>query len=176
MNWEVNLFQTLHNLTNQSKFLDWFVVFFGNYSAYLLVLLAIYWLWREGNWRRRFYYFSFVALAVILSSGIITPVIRAIHPRPRPFEVLNFIPLIGHEAGPSIPSGHATFFFAVAFAFYFMGWRRRGAYLFLAAAVMGLCRVIGGAHWPLDIFAGMLVGLVGSFVVKWLLPRTLIDK
>jgi undecaprenyl-diphosphatase len=167
---EVSIFENLHSIVGRSALLDWFVVFLGNYSAYLLVALALYWVWREKNWRRRFYYFAFVALAVILASGIITPVIRAVHQRPRPFELLNFTPLIGHETVSSIPSGHATFFFAIAFAFYFAGWRRRGAYFAAAAMVMGIARVVGGAHWPLDIVAGILVGLISAFVVKWLLP------
>ncbi len=170
MNLEVSLFQTLHSIANQSPIVDWFVVFLGNYSAYLLGLLAIWWIWKERNWRRRCYYFAFVALAEIGSRAILTPLIRALHPRPRPFEVLHFTPLINHEFGNSIPSGHAAFFFALAFAFYFAGWRRRGAWMFAAALVMGVCRVIAGAHWPLDIVAGMLVGLLSALVVKWLLP------
>lgn len=172
---EVSAFQILHGLAGQSKSLDWLIIFLGNYSAYVFGLLALYWLWTEKNWRQRLYKFAFVLLTLILSRGILTPIIRAFHPRPRPFEVLNFLPLINHESGNSIPSGHAVFFFAIAFAFYFVGQRRRGAFLFAAALVMGAARVIAGAHWPLDIVAGLLVGLVSAFVVKFLLPRTLIS-
>lgn len=171
MNPEIQFFQTLHGLANQSGLLDWFVVFFGKYSLYLLIALVIWWVWREKNWRARCYYFSFLALSTILSRAILTPVIRAIQPRPRPFEVLDFTPLINHEAGPSIPSGHAAFFFALAFGMYFAGYRKRGLFLFGAAVLMGAARVIAGVHWPLDILAGMLLGLVSAFVVKWLLPR-----
>lgn len=175
MNLEISLFQTLHSLANRSVYLDWLIVFFGNYSAYLLIALVVWWIWKEKNWRRRIYYFSFVTLSLIVSRAILTPLIRFIHPRPRPFEILNFTPLINHETGASIPSGHAAFFFAMAFALYFTGYRKRGMFIFAAALVMGAARVVAGAHWPLDIAAGMLTGLVSALVVKWLLPRKLID-
>lgn len=176
MNWEVAIFQMLRSFANQSTILDWFVVFFGSYSAYIFLALVAWWLWKEKNWRLRFYHFAVLALSAILSRAILTPLIRAIHPRPRPFEILDFTPLIDHPVDPSIPSGHAAFFFALAFAVYFAGYRKRGAFLFLAALVMGLARVVAGVHWPLDIVAGLLTGLLSAVVVNWLLPRTLLIK
>ena len=176
MNLEVNIFQALNGLVNQSGILDWFIVFLGNYSAYLIVALAVWWIWREKNWRLQLYHSSFIALAIIISRGILTPIIRFLHSRPRPFELMDFNQLINHDAGASLPSGHAAFFFALAFAIYFSGYRKRGVFLLVATLLMGASRVAGGVHWPLDIVAGLLTGLIGAVVVKSLLPRTLITK
>lgn len=173
MNLEISLFEALHSLAGKFPVLDWFVIFFGKYLPYLLVLLAIYLIWKEDGWRRRIYYFSLIALTAILSRGILTELIRFFHPRPRPFEVINFQPLFNHEAGGSFPSGHATFFFAVAFAIFIFN-RKWGAIFTVAALLLSVTRVIAGVHWPLDIAAGVLLGLLSVFVVKWLLPRKLI--
>lgn len=171
---EIRIFESLHAIAGQSKILDWFIIFFGSYLPYFLVLAAIWLILRGQEWRARFYRFAFVALTIILSRGLITGIIRFFYDRPRPFAVMNFTPLINHEATASFPSGHAVFFFALAFALWMFN-RNWGAWFFLSALFIGVARVIAGAHWPLDIVAGVLVSLLSVFVVKWLLPpRTLI--
>jgi undecaprenyl-diphosphatase len=175
MNLEQSIFETLHSLTNQSKVLDWFIIFFGTYLPYVLLLAAIWFTLRSKEWPARFYRFAFVVLTIILSRGVLTEIIRFFYDRPRPFAVMNFMPLINHNAAYSFPSGHAALYFALALALFAFNWKW-GSWFFLGAVLIGAARVIAGAHWPLDIAGGLLVSLLSVFVVKWLLPRTLIIK
>jgi len=65
----------------------------------------------------------------------------------------------------SLPSGHAAVSFAAATALIY-GFRSRRRYLFLLpAGFIGLSRVACGAHFPLDVAVGALLGAGVSFVV-----------
>lgn len=73
---------------------------------------------------------------------------------------------LGHRFGnASFPSGHtaAIFVFAGIFALLpFPNRLRIGVLLF--AALVGLSRIAVGAHWPMDVAAGMVVGWGSAFV------------
>ncbi len=109
-----------------------------------------------------------VVLSVVLSSGLIKEIVRFFYNRPRPFEVLPITPLFSHDPGAALPSGHATFYFALAIAIFSMNWRW-GVYFLAAAFFISISRVIAGVHWPLDILAGTAAGFLGFFVAKYLL-------
>lgn len=81
-------------------------------------------------------------------------------PRPRLMQGQDWHIAPSFESGfDSFPSGHATASFAVAtvLAHYFP--KGRMVWLGLAAFV-GTCRVIKGSHFPTDVLAGMLVGIL----------------
>lgn len=172
MGLETQIFNAIHDLAGQSKLLDWAMVFLASYLGYFLILGVIYILFKEKDWKKSFLNFSFLSIAVILSRGLLTEIIRFFYFRPRPFVALEFEPLFNHSAlQAAFPSGHASFYFALAFALFFLGRRRLGLWYAVGAVFMGLARVYAGVHWPLDIVAGALVGLLAAFVVKSLLSH-----
>lgn len=72
--------------------------------------------------------------------------------------------LIHHAADNSFPSDHASLAFGVAFgvlAFH----RRLGLLLLLGAACIAADRIFVGVHYPLDVFASLLVGLGAALLV-----------
>ena len=73
---------------------------------------------------------------------------------------------------PSFPSDHAAAAFAIAFAVFFLS-RRAGIGFLLAAAAIGLDRVMIGLHYPGDILAGLLVGLAAAALIRTLGQRPL---
>lgn len=164
------LFNLIHRFAGHSALLDFTGVFFANYLPYLLALGFLWLLFKEKNWRRRWYYFAEGAVAVILSRGIVTEVIRHFYYHVRPFEFYNFTPLIP-ESGSSFPSGHAAFFFALALAIWYMN-RTWGIWYLALSLVNGLSRIYVGVHWPYDIFGGIVVGLVSAFLVHLALKKT----
>ena len=85
---------------------------------------------------------------------------------PRPAAVLDAaqITVIGAKlTAHSIPSGHtvSAFSFVVAWLALF---GLRAAPLVLIALLAGFSRVAVGAHWPVDVLAGALVGLLGGWL------------
>lgn len=172
---EIALFNALHDLAGQSKFLDLLGIFLADYLGYFLIVALVILLFFEKNWRERFYNFSLLILSFLLSWGLITEIIHFIYNRPRPFLALNFSPLINHAASPSFPSGHAAAFFAIAFAVYFIN-KRWSIWFLVAAVIMGLARIFVGVHWPLDIIGGAVAGFISVFVVKIMLPFKNFDQ
>lgn len=75
--------------------------------------------------------------------------------------------LIGHKLElVSFPSGHTLTAFAVAalliFGLSLRGWRL--LVVFAASSAIGLSRIAVGAHWPLDVLGGAVLG----FACGWL--------
>ena len=175
MSLDLYLFNLLHDLSGRSWPLDWVGVFFAEYAPYFLLIAALILGIKEKNQRRKIVYFSVLALSILLSRGVFTETIRYFYYQPRPYAALDFAPLVSHDSVGSFPSGHATFYFALAFGiFYFK--RRAGIWFLSVAALMGIARIYAGVHWPLDIVSGAVIGAASVLVVVWLLkPNSLVD-
>jgi undecaprenyl-diphosphatase len=83
----------------------------------------------------------------------------------RPFQSHQVHQLIPHDPGVSLPSDHATAAFTIAFAVFAFLSRRWGVVLTVAAVVLGAARVWVGVHYPGDIAAGAVIGLVAVAAV-----------
>lgn len=163
------LFDLVFGLHGRNFLIDDLGVLLAKYLSYALVAGAFLFLFRRETQRQRIFFLSEAALALIVSRGLLTEIIRFFYPNPRPFEALHFTPFIA-ESGGSFPSGHAAFFFALAMVLWC--WNRRwGTWYAAAAALNGLARIFVGVHWPLDVLGGAVVGVVsGLFVYVILSP------
>ncbi|TSC88783.1 MAG: bacitracin transporter permease BcrC [Parcubacteria group bacterium Gr01-1014_3] len=165
---DLYLFNLVHDLAGASRLLDLSGIFLAKYLGYFLILATIAFLLSE---KAKFISNSiFILLSLLLSRGLIAETIRFIYPRLRPFVALDFEPLVNHLSSPAFPSGHASFYFALAMALIVLNYRWKW-WVLAAAIVMGVARIFAGAHWPLDILSGAIVGIFSVFVVKYLLPR-----
>jgi len=110
-------------------------------------------------------------LSAVIAKYVFTDVIKYIFARARPPEVLEGInQLVFYTGGSAFPSGHASFFFAIAAAVYL--WRPRWSTLFFAGAILvSVSRVIVGIHWPLDILWGAILGIFSAWLVKFFIKR-----
>jgi len=168
--WDLVVFNFIHGWSGRFVLPDVIAIFFAEYLPYFLVLGFLILVFREPTARRRFYLFAEGALAVILARGILTSAIQFFYSAPRPFAFFGFSPLIG-ESGPSFPSGHMAWFFALAIIVWFAD-RRWGTWYFALAAVMGIARIYAGVHWPIDILGGIVIGLASGWFVHWLFRGT----
>ncbi|MDO8664068.1 MAG: phosphatase PAP2 family protein [Candidatus Liptonbacteria bacterium] len=173
----LSFFNFLHGLSGRNFFVDAAGIFAAEYVSYV-IFLAFLWLVisqtglpAQTGWRQKIFFFSEAAIAVILSRGLITEIVRFFYYSPRPFEALHFQSLIP-ESGSSIPSGHAAFFFALATIIYFYN-RRWGIWYFVLSLLIGLARIFAGVHWPSDIIAGVVVGILSGLFVHALLKNYL---
>jgi len=164
------VFQALYGFAYQSGFTNWLITLVAEYLAYVAIIVAIFIISFNSSWRVRMEMFFFTSLTVLISRWIITEPLRYFILRPRPPLALGVTSLF-HESAPAFPSGHASVFFALAFAMFFFN--KKWGYWFLAFAIFnGLARVAAGVHWPSDILGGAIVGLIAFFVVKILLEKT----
>jgi len=171
MNLNQQLFNFIYGFAHRNFFLDDLGVFFAQYLPYLLGLGFLILAFNNKDWRIKFLVFVDGAIAVILSRGIVTELIRYFYHHPRPFDALGFAPMVS-ESGYSFPSGHAAFFFALAMIVFFYN-RRLGAWYFLFAIANGIARIFVGVHWPLDILGGAIVGILCGIISHKLIEPTL---
>ncbi len=161
------LFGILHKFLGVSGILDVLIVFLSKYLPYIVCVAVVIFLILHKNVREKFYMFFFITLSLIFSRGIITEVIRYFYAKPRPFEFFGFPSLIS-ESGHAFPSGHAAFFFALAFALWLFD-KKWGKWIFIFAIINGGARVVAGVHWPFDIIGGFVVGGISVYLTYLLL-------
>ena len=148
--------------------MDFFIIFLGEYLAYILAAgILVFW-WQNRKKHPRFLWQ--VIAAAILARGIVTELIRFFWERPRPFVEQNIAPLIEHVASASFPSGHATLFFALGTVLFFYN-KTAGIVFLLGATVVSLARVFAFLHWPSDIIGGAAIGIVSAVLIVWASKR-----
>lgn len=113
-------------------------------------------------------------LAALIGIGVVNGA-KEIIDLPRPAAVLPGSEL--HIIGPRLtkvafPSGHTTTIvaFSTIIALHIAD-RRLWAVLALAVALVGLSRVVVGAHWPQDVLAGVISGWFVAIVCIMLAQR-----
>mgnify|MGYP002801508581 CR=1 FL=1 len=107
--------------------------------------------------------------AVPAAGLILVSLIRKALNLPRPSELFDFDPLLSHENGCSCPSRHTASSFLIACALF---WLTYLGLFPLPLSILALCcavltaisRVIAGVHFPRDVLAGMLFGILFSAV------------
>lgn len=161
----LNGFRWINDLAGHNVWLDRFMVFAADKMGYLLILsvLVIFW---KNNYFKRIIFVSFGS--AIIARFIFVGLMRYFLYSPRPFLALdNVNRLMNHEFESSFPSGHATFYFAMATGVYFYN-KKAGLVYLMLAGLMGIARIFVGVHWPLDILAGAGLGIVTAVLVNYL--------
>src|SRR5690606_28625157 len=107
--------------------------------------------------------------------GLIVTILKRIIGRSRPVEIDNvgafaFHPVANAWDFQSFPSGHTTTAIATAFVIGFL-WPRLFPLFFAIGIAVGFSRVQVGMHYPTDVFAGLIVGMLGAYLVRNLFAR-----
>jgi undecaprenyl-diphosphatase len=130
------------------------------YAAAVVVL----WLATEPGEERRW---KIAAASATASAGLallINQLIAAIWRRPRPYETHPHAYHLTKSHDPSFPSDHASAAFGIAFGIYFID-RRVGRIFLIVATLIGIGRVVVGAHYPGDVIASVAVGAIAAAIV-----------
>jgi undecaprenyl-diphosphatase len=111
--------------------------------------------------------FLFAAIAV---PSLLVTIVKRIIGRARPYvggslDPLLFSPFAWVPAYAGMPSGHATTAFAVLVAFGTL-WPRARTILVVYAVLIAISRPMLIAHYPSDVLAGALFGIVGAMIVR----------
>ena len=163
------LFRAMNDLAGQSKILDWLVIFFADYSQYLLGAAALIFLFypkkdRTKNWEMM----ELALISAIIARFIIKPIIVLIWSRLRPFAVLSdahqLVSVSTFDNWQSFPSGHALFFFGASTIIYAYN-KELGIFFYGISFFMAISRVIAGVHWLSDIIFGAAIGMIIGIIV-----------
>ncbi|MBP7901986.1 MAG: phosphatase PAP2 family protein [Spirochaetes bacterium] len=116
-----------------------------------------------------------VAVVYIFELIIVEVILKDIVERPRPFAAYGFDLLIQPPPSFSFPSGHAASSFSSAVIFYhFIG---RKAYPFIAAAfLISFSRIYLMVHYPSDVIAGALLGILTAFCAVRIYERLVVPS
>ncbi len=115
--------------------------------------------------KRGLYYFLMSLLSVALTDASATYLIKKNFERRRPFKVEHVESVLRSRAhGSSFVSNHATNTFGLAL-FHSSYFPRSKVILFTFAALVAYSRVYNGVHFPIDVVAGALWGLLISYLM-----------
>src|SRR5262249_37726427 len=120
--------------------------------------------------------FGFLFVAIGLP-GLFFTVIKRLIGRARPLvergETFDYHPLGWSVDYASLPSGHAVDAFAIAMAVGAL-WPRARPLLWTYAVAIAVSRVVLTAHYPSDVLAGAVGGIIGVLLVRdWFAARGL---
>jgi undecaprenyl-diphosphatase len=167
------IFFTLYNFAHQSIFIDNLTIFLADVFPYVVVFLAVIFLLRRIRWDDDFSILKFFCkfkefFVIFFTSGIawfISYLLKLLFQTARPFDKFPEVVSLFSESGFAFPSGHSTFFMALAFAIFFKN-KKIGCLFVLFAIGIGLSRIIAGVHFPIDIVGGFILGIMVAFFLK----------
>lgn len=162
MSLELTIMHTVQSLFVDSSWAKALVVICARWLIFTLPVCALL-AWRFKHLRRH-------ALVEMVWSVLFAAVMAFagewLTARPRPFTTDPTLDvLIPRPHTMSFPSAHASIAYALALALF--GWNRPlGIIALLIADLVAIGRVASGVHYPTDVLAGLLVGVLAFTIVR----------
>ncbi|MBU0998978.1 phosphatase PAP2 family protein [Patescibacteria group bacterium] len=155
------IFFFFYNLAHQSQIFDNLIIFLAVYFIYVVVVLAVLFLFQRFSWKE--------IILLCMSAGfafVSAKILKILFHTPRPFDIFSQVQSLFLETGYAFPSGHTAVATAVAFAIFFTN--KKTGYLFMfLALIIGVTRIIAGVHFPVDILGGFILGGIFAYLVKY---------
>jgi len=159
-------FLRVNDFARHTTWLHGTAVAYAKYGVVLfgVLLLAGWWLARRDHGAGMMARALLAPVGMLLAVAANQPIVHAVN-EPRPYTKLpNALLLVHRSMDASFPSDHATMAGAVAAGLLLVSWRL-GIAAAAAALLMAFTRVYVGAHYPIDVLAGLAVGAIVATVV-----------
>lgn len=161
--YDIALLRFIHH--NRIMALDSFLYYFSFATTFVSISLLLIILFQSIKIKSvalRVKFFK--SLTVFIFAAILSLSLKNLIVRDRPFIRYPDIEKLSEAGNSSFPSGHTIEAFAVALAISILFPRRKYVIpVFLWAFLVAYSRVALGVHYPLDIIAGIFLGLIVSF-------------
>ncbi|MEK9181649.1 MAG: phosphatase PAP2 family protein [Patescibacteria group bacterium] len=168
------IFSFFYSLAHQSETFDQVIIFLAVYFPYIVIILAGVFLlvhhevFKADSTLQVFLEKKKEILGAFFAgilAWILAYMLKFLFSVSRPFDVLPQVRSLISETGYAFPSGHATFFMALAFSIFFF--HKKAGYIFMFfALIIGLARITSGVHFPIDILGGFALGALVAYFVK----------
>lgn len=114
-------------------------------------------------------------IGALILSGIVVQILKRIFMRNRPYWILKELNTLGLDLSDySFPSGHTTAGFSLGTVLA-LNFPEYGVFFILFACIIGLSRMYLAVHYPTDVMAGMVIGVVSALVMHYLLFPMVLD-
>ena len=111
-------------------------------------------------------------IALMLSALFTSLLIKPIVARARPYEVIEGLTiLVPKQLDFSFPSGHSSAAFAMAWVLFRSFSKKVGIPALVYALLMAFSRLYLGVHYPTDVIAGSVLGILYARAAMWLVER-----
>jgi undecaprenyl-diphosphatase len=169
------IFRSLNGLAINYPALDSLFVFLANNFGYVAFAVLAYYLFTHDD-RKKGTQEVLMIIAIAGIAWVAAHILKDVFHTLRPFVLLSDAKnLFPGETGGAFPSGHATFYSALAVMMYFY-YRRIGFWLGAVAFIIGISRIISGVHWPVDILGGFVLGPAIAAIVYFLIKKYVFAK
>lgn len=170
MYYDIKIFEAINGLFSQSKIIDILGIFLAEYFPYLLGLFLLSFLFLPNKDKIKNRAMVLVSItAAVVGRFLVKNAITIFYNRPRPYINLpsahKLISLNPAENFQSFPSGHAIFFFALSYVVYSFN-KKLGIFFLSCSAIICIARIFTGVHWPSDILAGAVLGIIVGIIIK----------
>jgi len=164
-----SIFFFLYSFAHRSDFLDKEIVFLAQTLPYIVIVLAMLFLIfhhdampkKESFRELKAFFKKWKEIGLVFFSGILAwclaSLFKNLFHTLRPFDVFTNVHSLISESGFAFPSGHATFYGALAVSIYFCH-KKAGHVFIIFALLIGIARIVAGVHSPIDILGGFVLG------------------
>ena len=110
-------------------------------------------------------------IAALFVRFVLVEAFYKFHFRLRPFAHDGIKLLIPYDINQtSFPSGHASFFFALSTIIYAYN-KKIGIAFYVVSFLIVISRIFVGVHWPSDVVAGIILGVIMGWVINKLFKK-----
>lgn len=112
------------------------------------------------------------ALSLILHLLAVNLCLKPLIFRARPYDVIpGLVNIIEKQSDASFPSGHTAAAFAVTTVLLLRADKRLSIPMLVLSVILAFSRLYVGVHYPTDVLAGVLIGVLFGVISVWIVDK-----